>query len=108
MEELEKKELGENIMEEVKELGYEKIEDMNEEKKIGLGNWIGNVRKGKRWNKEKEFIGKIKLRENINVDKNDKVKRILINEKKKKDYGVEFKKKEGKIVYVKFRNEVIL
>jgi len=108
LEEFEKTEFGENILEAVKQLGYETLEDLNAENQLGFGNVIGNVRKGARCNTAKAFLGPIKFRENLHVAKHAHVTRILINDQTKTAYGVEFKTKDGNIVSVKFRNEVIL
>ena len=108
LEEFEKTEFGETILEAVKELGYETLEDLNAENQLGFGNCIGNVRKGTRWNTAKAFLGPIKFRENLHVAKHAHVTRILINDQTKTACGVEFKMKDGNIVSVKFRNEVIL
>ena len=83
LEEFEKTEFGENILEAVKELGYETLEDLNAENQLGFGNLIGNVRKGTRCNTAKAFLGPIKFRENLHVAKHAHVTRILINEQKK-------------------------
>jgi choline dehydrogenase-like flavoprotein len=108
LEEFEKTEFGETILEAVKQLGHETIEDLNAENQLGFGNIIGNLRKGTRCSTAKAFLGPIKFRENLHVAKHAHVNRILINAQTKTAYGVEFKTKDGKIVSVKFRNEVIL
>lgn len=108
LEEFGKTEFGENILEAVKQLGYETLEDLNAENQLGFGNLIGNLRKGTRCNTAKAFLGPIKFRENLHVAKHAHVTRILINDQTKTAYGVEFTTKDGNIVSVKFRKEVIL
>ena len=108
LEELEKTEFGETILEAVKQLGYETLEDVNAENQLGFVNNIGNVRKGTRWSTAKAFLGPTKFRENLHVAKHAHVTRILINDQTKTAYGVEFKNKDRNIVSVKFRKEVIL
>lgn len=108
LQEFEKTEFGETILEAVKQLGYETLEDLNAENQLGFGNIVGNLRKGTRCSTAKAFLGPIKFRENLHVAKHAHVTKILINAQTKTAYGVEFKTKDGNIVSVKFRNEVIL
>jgi len=108
LEEFEKTEFGETILQAVKEMGYETLDDLNGENQLGFGNLFGNVGNGIRCNTVKAFLSPIKFRENLHVAKHAHVTRILINDQTKTAYGVEFKTKDGNILSVKFRNEVIL
>jgi glucose dehydrogenase (acceptor) len=108
LEEFEQTEFSETILEAVKELGYERLEDLNGENQLGFGNIIATTRKGTRCSTAKAFLSPIKFRENIHVAKHAHVTRILINDQTKTAYGVEFKTKDGNVASVKFRNEVII
>ena len=108
LEEFERTEFGETILEAAKQLGYETLEDLNGENQLGFGNIFGSLRNGTRCSTAKAFLGPVKFRENLHVAKHAHVTRILINDQTRTAYGVEFKTKGGNIVSVKFRNEVIL
>lgn len=108
LEEFEGTEFGESILEAVKQLGYERLEDLNGENQLGFGNVIATTRNGTRCSTAKAFLSPIKFRENLHVAKHAHVTKILINDQTKTAYGVEFKTKDGNIVSVKFRNEVVI
>ena len=108
LQEFERTEFGETILQAVTQVGYERLEDLNAENQLGFANIFGTLRNGTRCNTAKAFLGPIKFRQNLHVAKHAHVTRILINDETKTAYGVEFKTKDGDILSVKFRNEVIV
>ncbi|XP_021926472.1 glucose dehydrogenase [FAD, quinone]-like [Zootermopsis nevadensis] len=108
LEEYERTEFGEIILQAAKELGYENLDDLNGKHQLGFANVFGTLRNGTRCNTAKAFLSPAKFRENLHVAKYAHVTRILINDQTKTAHSVELRGKDGKIFSVKFRNEVIL
>jgi glucose dehydrogenase (acceptor) len=101
-------EFGETILEAVKELGYERLDDLNGEHQLGFANTFATIRNGTRCSTAKAFLSPIKFRENLHVAKHAHVTRILIYDQTKKAHGVELRSRDGKILTVKFRKEIVL
>ncbi|PNF21087.1 Glucose dehydrogenase [FAD, quinone] [Cryptotermes secundus] len=99
---------GQTLLEAAKELGYETLDDVNGEHQLGFSNTFSTTRNGTRCSTAKAFLSPIKFRENLHVAKHAHVTKILINYQTKTAHGVELRNREGKMVTVKFRNEVIL
>ncbi|PNF21103.1 Glucose dehydrogenase [FAD, quinone] [Cryptotermes secundus] len=98
---------GQTLLEAAKELGFETLDDVNGEHQLGFSNAFFTIRNGTRCNTAKAFLSPIKFRENLHVAKHAHVTKILINHQTKSAHGVEVTK-DGKIFFIKFRNEVIL
>jgi choline dehydrogenase-like flavoprotein len=108
LEEYERTEFGETILQAVKELGYEYLDDLNGEHQLGFTNAFGTLRNGTRCSTAKAFLNPLKFRENLHVAKYAHVNRILINDQTKTAHSIEVRRKDGEILTIKFRNEVIL
>lgn len=83
------------------------IVDYNGEKQIGYSLIQFTMNNGSRVSASRAFLHPIKQRKNFHISKNTMVTRILIDSRKKKAYGVEFKK-GGKKYTVMAKKEVIL
>ncbi|XP_069679705.1 glucose dehydrogenase [FAD, quinone]-like isoform X2 [Periplaneta americana] len=92
----------------VMEMGYEWMDDINEDRQLGFANVFGTLRDGTRCNTAKAFLSPVKDKENLHVLKHAHVTKLLINESTKTVYGVEFKDKNGHIRTVNSTKEVIL
>jgi choline dehydrogenase-like flavoprotein len=99
---------GGTLLEAVKELGYETLDDVNGEHQLGFSNVFATIRNGTRCSTAKAFLSPIKFRENLHVAKHAHVTKILINDQTKTAHGVELRSRDGRNLTVKFRNEVIL
>jgi choline dehydrogenase-like flavoprotein len=108
VEECEGIDFEETLLEAVKELGYERIDDANGEHQLGFSSTFATIRNGIRCSTAKAFLSPIKFRENLHVAKHAHVTKILINDQTKSAHGVELRSKDGKMLTVKFRNEIVL
>ncbi|KAJ4451414.1 hypothetical protein ANN_02876 [Periplaneta americana] len=89
------------------EMGYEWMEDINEDRQLGFAELFSTVRDGTRCNTAKAFLSPVKDNDNLHVLKHAHVTRLLINERKVA-YGVEFKDNNGQIRTVKSKREIII
>ncbi|KAJ4451438.1 hypothetical protein ANN_02900 [Periplaneta americana] len=90
------------------EMGYEWLDDINEDRQLGFAEVFGTLRDGTRCNTAKAFLSPVKDNDNLHVVKYAHVTRLLINETTKTAYGVEFQHNNGHIYTVKSRREIIL
>ncbi|XP_069679699.1 glucose dehydrogenase [FAD, quinone]-like [Periplaneta americana] len=90
------------------EMGYEWLDDINEDRQLGFAEVFGTLRDGARCNTAKAFLSPVKDNDNLHVVKHVHVTRLLINETTKTAYGVEFQHNNGHIYTVKSRREIIL
>lgn len=97
--------LGDAFIEAGKQLGYPELHD-NEEKP-GFSYFQLTTHKGERWSTNRAYLRPAKDRKNLFFTRNSLVRKVLINDKTKLAYGVEFSK-SNKVIEVRARKEVIL
>lgn len=88
------------------ELGYEILQDMNEQAHIGFVLAQGTINNGQRHSAAKAYLTPIKDRSNLKVIKNAVVSSLIINRKNQVE-GVNFEL-EGRHLRARARKEVIL
>lgn len=96
----------ETFLKSASEYGYA-VNDPNGESLLGFSQTQANTRNGRRWTAAKSFLRPAQHRPNLFISKNSRVTKILINQKTKVAYGVEFLKHRQRY-HVYARKEVIL
>lgn len=98
--------LGKIFIEALKEKGYP-LKDSNNPNPIGVYPVLSTTVNGARLSASKAFIRPIRSRKNLNVGKQARVTKILIDSRTNRTFGVEFVKNR-KTYVVRARKEVIL
>uniref|UniRef100_A0A1B6MBY6 Glucose-methanol-choline oxidoreductase N-terminal domain-containing protein n=1 Tax=Graphocephala atropunctata TaxID=36148 RepID=A0A1B6MBY6_9HEMI len=98
----------ENFKKAMEELGHPYNPDANGESQTGFTKLPGTLRDHRRCSTAKAFLSPIKDKNNIKVTKHSLVTKVLIEKKSTAAYGVEFINREGKLIQVKAKKEVIM
>jgi choline dehydrogenase-like flavoprotein len=108
VEQFESSDIEERILEAIRELGYQVLEDINAENRLGFTVVQGTLQNGSRCNSAKAFLSPAKHRRNLHVSKHSHVTRIITDPNSKRAHGVEFRTQTGDVRVVKFKKEVII
>jgi choline dehydrogenase-like flavoprotein len=108
VEQFESTDVDEKILGATRELGYQVLQDINAENRLGFTVVQGTLRNGSRCSSAKAFLSPAKHRKNFHVSKHSHVTRILIDPDSKKAHSVEFRTQTGEIRVVQFKKEVII
>lgn len=90
------------------ELGYKFNSDFNGDSQLGLVKFQGTIEGGKRFSTAKAFLAPIKHRSNLKISKNSLATQLLFDKISKTANGVKFLDKQGKLVTVKARKEIVV
>ncbi|XP_054275394.1 glucose dehydrogenase [FAD, quinone]-like [Macrosteles quadrilineatus] len=104
----EMKEAIEVVAEGLADIGYPFNADLNGKNHSGFTKMSGAIRDQRRCSSAKSFLTPAKNRRNLFLSKNSLVTKILMDIQHNKVYGIHLMNKEGKIIEVKVKKEIIV
>lgn len=90
------------------DIGYDIVKDVNGECQLGFTSMQHTLKQGKRESTATAFLSSAKDRKNLHVIKNSTATKILFDANNKRAIGVQVRIKNGELVEIKSRKEIIL